>query len=222
MYVILCIAIVLPKYWTNLNFDGSKWEVRRSPQWLQFILRMIMMIIEIHPIVVEIYFSLQTLTLPSPLLLFFFFFTILNVLFPGAGSKHRGEGGGFLRANTAIRLQWDSNLLPPCSLLHLPKPTDSSSTPPQDRCRLNHWWTKGQKTRTHELRMEKPQLSAFATLTDKNVPDHSYHSGTCYLCHMSVQGFLWDPNVITVLSSSTKSHVILQASRKLKNKQLSQ
>ena len=57
---------------------------------------------------------------------------------PGAGSKYRGEGGSFLWANTAICFQWDSNMFPPCSLLYLPKPTDSTSTPSPDRCCLTH------------------------------------------------------------------------------------
>lgn len=60
-----------------------------------------------------------------------------HVPFAGAGPEHRGEGGGFLRADVAIRLQRDSDLLPPGSFLHLPQPADPTSAPSQDRCSLN-------------------------------------------------------------------------------------
>ncbi|TNN64594.1 hypothetical protein EYF80_025221 [Liparis tanakae] len=64
----------------------------------------------------------------------------------GAGSEHRGEGGGFLRADAAIRLQRDSDLLPAGSLLHLPQPADSTSPPSQDRCRLTPRGTQTTQT----------------------------------------------------------------------------
>ena len=126
----------------------------------------------------------------------------LNFLFPGAGSEHRREGGGFLRADAAIRLQWDSDVFPPGSLLHLPKPTDSASTPSQDRCRLNRWWTKRQETQTRNRRMEdfNPALGRRYSQTWLTQLHPLYHTGTCHLRHTSVQGFLWDPNVITILS----------------------
>lgn len=84
----------------------------------------------------------------------------MSFLFPGAGSQHGGKGGGFLRANVAVCLQWDSSLFPSCSLLHLPKPTNSTSTPSQDRCCLNHSFTKREETRTCDQRMEHFQINS--------------------------------------------------------------
>lgn len=70
------------------------------------------------------------------------------VLSSGAGSEYRGEGGGFLWANAAVCIQWDSHMFPPCSLLHLPKPADFTSAPSQDRSHLIHRWIRHQKSGT--------------------------------------------------------------------------
>ena len=102
-----------------------------------------------------------------------------SVLFTGAGSEHRREGGGFLRSDIAIRLQRDSNLFPPCSLLHLPKPTDTPSTSPQDRCCLklkkkkkkSHMNKTSQHLKTHNQRGWTRTIifgrSVFANTTDE-------------------------------------------------------
>lgn len=66
----------------------------------------------------------------------------------GAGSERRGEGGGFLRADAAVRLQRDRDVLPARAVLHLPQPTDPPGPPPQDRRRLraNAGAAGGEKT----------------------------------------------------------------------------
>lgn len=66
----------------------------------------------------------------------------------GAGSERRGEGGGFLRADSAVRLQRDRDVLPARAVLHLPQPTDSPGPPPQDRRRLRaNAWRGGEEER---------------------------------------------------------------------------
>lgn len=64
----------------------------------------------------------------------------------GAGSECRGEGGGFLRADAAVCVQWDSRVFPPRSALHLPKPADFASAPSQDRSRLIHRRSRRQRS----------------------------------------------------------------------------
>lgn len=95
--------------------------------------------------------------------------------FPGAGSEHRGEGGGLLRAYPAICLQWDSNVFPPSSLLHLPKPTDSPSSPPQDRCCLNLRRTKTSLKDEHR-REEEPQFNPGPSVFANGGPTKIYRS----------------------------------------------
>lgn len=142
-----------------------------------------------------------------------------NFLYVGAGLEHRGEGGGFLRANAAICVQWDRYMFSTCSLLHLPQPTDSASSPSQDRCCLNHCWTKCQRTQEEEgapVQLLTAHICKWLT----NVPDHSNRSGSCCLCHTR-PGIPLGPKCNNNTFLFCESHNILQAST-VGNKQLSQ
>lgn len=102
----------------------------------------------------------------------------LNILFPGAGSELRGEGGSFLWPDVTIRLQRYSSLFPPCSLLHLPKPTDSTGTPPQNRCCLKPQNFSKQELiirRWRSLRCSMLDCHYLQMWLTKMHPDHRNH-----------------------------------------------
>lgn len=91
-----------------------------------------------------------------------------------------------------------------CSLLHLPQPTDSASSPSQDRCCLNRCWTKCQRTQEEEGAPVQLLTAGFCKYDWQTYPIMVIVLEVV-VSVTRVQGFRWDPNVITILFCSARA-----------------